>query len=117
LYLSANTVAEPCVVRDQPSGTFTVYPPPDGDHGTYTCVSGMSPGGFVSFGTADDDEADEADEEDADEVDVEDDEQAAAPAPAPATRTSPAAAEASARRIGRHLPRRGRCGHRRCLRR
>ncbi|MET4644983.1 hypothetical protein ABID95_004734 [Streptomyces atratus] len=52
LNLSLNTVALPACWRDQPSGIFTVYPPPDGDQATKTWSSGMSPAGFTSLGGA-----------------------------------------------------------------
>ncbi|GHG66702.1 hypothetical protein GCM10010513_36150 [Streptomyces glebosus] len=98
-----NTVAGPWVVRAHPSGTFTVNPPPGGDHGTYTWVSGMSPGGFESAGAG-------AVEDGACGGGEAEEEQAAAPAPAPATSTRPAAAAANGRRMadtsqwGRRLP-------------
>src|SRR5207248_9423250 len=79
LNLSVNTVARPWAVRAHPSGTFTVNPPPGGDHGTYTWVTGMAPGGFESAGAG--------------AVEVRaccggeaEEEQAAAPAPATSTR-------------------------------
>lgn len=75
LNLSLNTVALPTCWRAHPSGTFTVYPPPDGDHATYTWLSGMSPAGFTSLGgvaVEDDDEWEAPDE-------PEEEEQAAAP--------------------------------------
>jgi hypothetical protein len=119
LNLSPKTVADPCVERDQPSGTFTVKPPPDGDHATYAWVSGMSPGGADSWaGAGDDDEGGAAevpaDPEDAVDPDDPDEEEQATAAPVRSTR--PAVAAAMGRRlIGRHLRARvRRQGHRLC---
>src|SRR5436190_2036453 len=46
--LSVNCVAVPVVDRAQPSGTLTDTRPPGAVNGTYTWLSGMSPGGFDS---------------------------------------------------------------------
>ena len=48
LSLSVKTVAPPVLVRDQPSGTFTLNPPLGGVNGTKTWLSGMSPAGLTS---------------------------------------------------------------------
>src|SRR5438445_4676866 len=52
LSLSVNVTVEPVVVRLQPSGTVTVQPPFLEWYGTNAVLSGMSPGGFDSTGTA-----------------------------------------------------------------
>ncbi|GGN08039.1 hypothetical protein GCM10009721_39690 [Terrabacter tumescens] len=48
--LSLKTVEAPVVARAHPSGTLTLTLAPLGVKGTYTCVSGISPGGLLSVG-------------------------------------------------------------------
>src|SRR5438874_8234710 len=53
LSLSVNETLDFVVVRDQPSGTFTVNPPFVERYGRNRVESGMSPGGLLSTGTGD----------------------------------------------------------------
>src|SRR4051812_31183317 len=50
LSLSVKTIAPPCWVCDQPSGTLTEYGAPGGRNVTNAWSSGMSPGGLTSVG-------------------------------------------------------------------
>src|ERR1700754_3512741 len=49
LSLSVKVVTDPLEVRDQPSGTLTENPAPDGANATKTWSSGISPAGETSL--------------------------------------------------------------------
>jgi hypothetical protein len=53
LSLSVNVTDVLVVDRAQPSGTEILKPPVDEVYGTYTVLSGMSPGGLLSTATGD----------------------------------------------------------------